>query len=53
MKDTVTYSLIEEHVNSNQYYMDIADLADEVLLNGKSSIYSVIAASKLQHDMIG
>ncbi|MDF2503840.1 DUF116 domain-containing protein [Clostridium sp.] len=46
MKDTVTYSLIEEHVNSNQYYMDIADLADEVLLNGKSIIYSVIVDFK-------
>lgn len=46
MKDIVTYSLVEKHINSNQYYMDIESFADEVILNGKLIFNSSIVDFK-------
>lgn len=40
--DIVTYSLVEEYINSNKYYIDVESFADEVILNGKLIMNSSI-----------
>lgn len=40
--DIVTYSLIGQHVDSNEYYVDAAAFTNEVILNGKPIINSII-----------
>ena len=40
--DIVTYSLVEENIDSNQYYIDVESFADEVILNGKLIMNSSI-----------
>ncbi|UZW15654.1 DUF116 domain-containing protein [Clostridium pasteurianum] len=42
MKDIVTYSLNADQINSDNYYKDIAEFAEEVILNGRSIIDSII-----------
>ncbi len=42
MKKIITYSLLEQNINSNRYYVDAKILADETLLYGEKILKQVI-----------
>jgi hypothetical protein len=42
MRDSITYSLLGQNINSNQYYRDVKILADETLVYGEKKLKQLI-----------